>query len=87
MGVANPTSYLDRLRHGVHRRWTRTALAVVGLLVTSLAVFPVQGAGASTLTSSDGNTTLSTIGTVTPGTPYTSGQTITVVVTANNVLS
>jgi hypothetical protein len=44
-------------------------------------------AGASTLTSTDGTTTLSTVGTVTPGTPYSSGQGISVAVAANNTLS
>ena len=42
---------------------------------------------AATLTSADGYTTLSTIGAVTAGTPYTSGQGITVGVIANSVLS
>ena len=44
-------------------------------------------AGASSSTSSDGNTTLSTIGTITPGTPYSSGQAITVTVAANSTMS
>ncbi len=44
-------------------------------------------AGANTLTSPDGNTTLTTQGTVTSGTPYTSGQSITVNVQMNSVLS
>jgi len=64
----------------------RTVLAAVGLIVTSLAVLPVQDAEASTLTSGDGYTTLGTIGAVTPGTPYTSGQQIDVTVAANSVL-
>ncbi len=42
-------------------------------------------AGASTLTSSDGNTSLSTQGTVTAG-PYSSGQPINVNVVANSVI-
>ncbi len=44
-------------------------------------------AGASGLTSSDGNTTLNTIGTVAAGTPYSSGQTITITGIANSTLS
>ena len=44
-------------------------------------------AGANTLTSSDGNTTLNTIGSVTSGTPYTSGQVINVGEAANSVIS
>jgi hypothetical protein len=46
-----------------------------------------SAAGASTLTSADGTTTLSSIGTVAPGTPYSSGQSINVSVAANNTLS
>jgi hypothetical protein len=46
-----------------------------------------SAAGASTLTSTDGTTTLSTVGTVTPGTPYSSGQGVDVAVAANNTLS
>jgi hypothetical protein len=38
------------------------------------------------LTSGDGFTALSTTGTVTPGTPYTSGQAITITVQPNSVL-
>ena len=45
-------------------------------------------AGASsTLTSSDGFTTLTTNGSVTTGTPYVSGQKLTVAVASNNTLS
>jgi len=44
-------------------------------------------AGANTLTSSDGNTNLTTIGTITAGTPYSSGQTITVATIANSVIN
>jgi hypothetical protein len=44
-------------------------------------------AGASSLVSPDGNTTLNTEGTVTAGTPYDSGQTIEVAVQANSTLS
>ena len=44
-------------------------------------------AGASTLTSSDGNTSLSTQGTVTAGTPYSSGQLVNVNVAANSVIN
>ena len=44
-------------------------------------------AGANTLTSGDGNTTLTTQGTVASGAPYSSGQIIDLNVAANNVLS
>lgn len=44
-------------------------------------------AGASSLVSPDGNTTISTTGTVLGGTPYSSGQKITVSVAANSSLS
>jgi len=47
----------------------------------------VGTAGASSLVSPDGNTTLSTEGTVTAGTPYDSGQTIDVSVQGNSSLS
>jgi hypothetical protein len=44
-------------------------------------------AGASSLVSSDGNTTISTTGTPTPGTPYDSGQKLSVSVIANGTMS
>ncbi len=44
-------------------------------------------AGASSLVSSDGNTTISTTGTPTPGTPYDSGQKLTVSVIGNSTMS
>jgi hypothetical protein len=47
----------------------------------------VGTAGASSLVSPDGNTTLSTEGSVAAGTPYDSGQTIEVSVQANSTLS
>jgi hypothetical protein len=47
----------------------------------------VGTAGASSLVSPDGNTTLNTEGTVAPGTPYSSGQTIEVSVQMNDSLS
>jgi hypothetical protein len=53
-------------------------------LVVGLGAGP---AGASTLTSADGNTTLSTTGTVTAGSPYSSGQAITIKVAANSTLN
>ena len=61
---------------------TATACAAVFALGIGSGV-----AGANTLTSGDGNTTLSTIGTVTSGTPYSSGQQIDVVVAANSTMS
>ncbi len=62
-------------------------LAILSALVAFLSVTP---RAAADLVSADGFTTLSTqstIGTVTPGTPYSSGQTITATVTANSSLS
>jgi hypothetical protein len=47
----------------------------------------VAGANGATLTSTDGNTTLAPIGTVTPGTPYSTGQTIQLTVQANSTLN
>src|ERR1700761_2274496 len=44
-------------------------------------------AGAATSVSPDGNTTLSTIGAITAGTPYDSGQQITVTIAANTKMS
>ncbi len=44
-------------------------------------------AGANTLTSGDGNTTLTTQGTVASGTPYSSGQQISLTVAANSVMN
>jgi hypothetical protein len=55
------------------------------------AAMLVDGLGnpgaAATRTSSDGFTTLTTIGTVTTGTPYTSGQQISLNVAANSVMN
>jgi hypothetical protein len=66
-------------------------VAVSGAATVCAAVFALgvgSGvAGASSLTSSDGNTTLSTNGTVTSGTPYSSGQKLTVSVIGNSTLS
>ena len=59
-------------------------LAILSALVAFISVTPHAAAD---LVSADGFTTLSTNGTVTAGTPYTSGQTITVSVTANASLS
>ena len=65
-------------------------MSLTALLAATLAVIALIGVtpgGAATLTSSDGITSLTTQGTVTPGTPYSSGQTITVSGIANSVLS
>ena len=72
------------------RRVAKT-LAVSGAATVCCAVFALgvgSGvAGANTLTSGDGNTTLTTQGTVTSGTPYSSGQTIDLNVAANSVMN
>ena len=62
------------------------ALACSGGVMFGILASP---AGASTLTSPDGNTALKTTGTtaITPGTPYSSGQKINVVVAPNSVIS
>jgi hypothetical protein len=66
-------------------------VAVSGAATICAAVFALSVgsgvAGANTLTSGDGNTNLNTIGTVASGTPYSSGQTITVQVNANATLA
>jgi hypothetical protein len=70
-------------------RVTRTWIGIAAaLLVASSAIFAVVHAapGGADLVSPDGTTTLSAIGTVTPG-PYTSGQVISIVGTANSTLS
>ena len=59
------------------------ALACVGGITTGFLAGP---AGASTLTSSDGSTSLSTQGTVAAGTPYTSGQVINIDLAANSTI-
>jgi hypothetical protein len=87
MCVANMVLRLSGFWHGWQRRHIRAALAASALAVTSLAVLPVQVAGASSLTSSDGYTSLSTIGTVTTGAPYSSGQGLELVVQPNSVIS
>jgi Bacterial Ig-like domain (group 1) len=58
-------------------------LAATSAIVAFIGITP---AGAATLTSPDGITTLTTTGTVTAGTPYSSGQKITVTGIANSVL-
>ena len=60
------------IRHVVKTVAVSGAATICGaVLMLGIGAGP---AGASTLTSSDGNTSLSTIGTVTSGTPYSSGQ-------------
>jgi hypothetical protein len=73
------------IRHAVKAVAATGAATLCGAaLVLTLGV---GTAGASSLVSSDGNTTLSTEGTVSAGTPYDSGQTIEVSVQANSTLS
>jgi len=70
------------LRHGVKK------VAVSGVATVCAAVFALGiGSGVAGADLVSGPTTLSTQGTVTSGTPYSSGQIITVTVGANNVLS
>ncbi len=73
------------IRHVVKTVAVSGAATICGaVMVLGIGAGP---AGASTLTSSDGNTSLSTIGTVATGTPYSSGQGITVSVAANSVMN
>ncbi len=67
----------------------RTGIGVgaAASLVWSAALVFSGNPAAATLTSSDGYTTLNTIGTVTAGTPYSSGQIIDLNVAANPVIS
>ncbi len=72
------------------RNITRRLLTAVtvGLVAALPLAFVLSGpANANTLTSSDGYTALSTMGTVTTGTPYSSGQQINVVVSENPTLN
>ena len=69
------------------RRLPLAALSAVALLVSTAALVFSGNPAAATLTSSDGYTTLNTIGTVTAGTPYSSGQIIDLNVAANPVIS
>jgi len=71
------------------RHVVKTVAACSAATLCGAAFVLVVGAGpaGASLVSTDGNTTLSTQGTVTPGTPYSSGQTITVSGIANSVLS
>lgn len=66
-------------------------VAVSGAATVCAAVFAIgigSGvAGAASLTSSDGNTTLTTGASVTAGTPYSSGQPITVSTVANSTIA
>ncbi len=71
----------------MHRRVLAIAALAAVLLTTVVLVYAGSKPGAAaTLTSSDGHTSLSTIGTVTSGTPYSSGQQVTVSVAANSVM-
>ena len=81
-----------RVTHRVNRVrnagwWLRRAQLVgAAILALSVPLALLGGrAGAAPLTS--GAVTLSTIGTVTTGTPYSSGQLINVVVSPNSTLS
>jgi hypothetical protein len=69
------------------RHRTVSVLGAAFLVASGILILVTQPAGATTLTSGDGYTSLSTEGTVTPGTPYTSGQTITITVESNSVLN
>jgi hypothetical protein len=62
-------------------------LAVVAITTVIFVDALGNPGGAATLTSTDGFTTLSTIGTVTANSPYTSDQKINLAVAANNTLS
>jgi hypothetical protein len=73
------------IRHVV-KTVTVSGAATVCAAVFALG-FGAGVAGASTLTSPDGNTTLTTQGTVSAGTPYSGGQTITVGAIANSTLN
>jgi len=60
----------------------------VGMVAALPLALVLSGpANANTLTSTDGNVTLTTIGTVTTGTPYSSGQEINITVNPNSTLS
>jgi hypothetical protein len=81
-----------RAKHGAERLRTRTTwlrraqLAGAALLALGAPLALLAGrAGAATLVS--GPVTLTTIGTVTTGTPYASGQSINISVAANSTLS
>ena len=68
---------------------TSIGVSAAAALVAAVVLFVVSGGqpgGAATLTSADGYTSLTTIGTVTPDTPYTSGQHITVSTITNPVI-
>lgn len=69
------------------RHVVKTAAACSAATLCGVAFLLIVGAGPAGADLVSGNTTLSAQGTVTPGTPYSSGQTITVTVTANSVLS
>jgi hypothetical protein len=70
----------------VSRTWIGIAAALLVASSAVLAVVSSAPGGADTLVSTDGITTLATIGTVTAG-PYTSGQSIQITGTANSTLS
>jgi hypothetical protein len=73
------------IRHTLKMVAASSAVTLCGAaLVLGVGAGP---AGASSLTSSDGDTTLSTTGPVSAGTPYSSGQPITVSGIANTVLN
>ena len=74
------------IRHAV-KTVAATGLATICAGVFALSIGAgVAGANGATLTSTDGNTTTMGIGTVTPGTPYSSGQTIQLTTQANSTL-
>jgi hypothetical protein len=61
--------------------------ATIFASVFALGLVGATPAGANTLTSADGNTQLQTTGSVSPGTPYSSGQSINVEVQANSTMN
>jgi hypothetical protein len=83
-----PTSLSRSAPSVLPRRAFTVALLAVVAIATVLFVDALSNAGgASTLTSTDGFTALSTIGAVTASSPYSSGQQINVAVVANDTLS
>ena len=84
-----PTGHSRHASKPYVRRRVRTVVFLAALLISTVALVDALGnpGGATTLTSANGYTTLTTIGTVTAGTPYSSGQQLDVNVAANTVMN
>ena len=81
------TSYGRGPRRSSRARFGVRLVLALALIGAVFSIATITGSEASTLTSGDGFTSLSTQGTVAANTPYTSGQVINIDIAANSTMS